>query len=214
MCPVFDFQNTIDFRLVGGSDMGNFVFPLGDDSDAQFDGLIGGVMSPNKMEDNVVFEIPGEGREVTLPGVGIVVDGSCVCVVDFHDLFDKPLGRALYASLATEYATVFLKNCPTIDTDNSDVLRRFCMFLDIIYDKKCNIYIQAEVSPEDIYQMPDFIQVDVIGATLDDIKSWRRAKSMLLEMKSVKYASIVKLCRNQLVASVVKKSAEAAERQP
>jgi len=213
VCPVFDFQNTTDFRLAGGSDMGNFVSPLGDESDAQFQGLIGGVMGSNKMEENVVFEIPGEGRQVTLPGSGIAADGSKACVVDFHDLFDKPLGRALYASLATEYATVFLKNCPSIDSDNSDVLRRFCMFMDIVYDKKCNFYIQAAVAPEQLYTMPDLTEVDVIGAVMDDIKSWRRAKSMLIEMKSLKYASIVKLSRNQLVASTVKKSAEAAERQ-
>jgi len=214
VCPVFDFQNTTDFRLSGGDDMGNFVSPLGDDSDAKFAGLVDGVMGGKKMAENVTFVIPGEGRQVTLPAAGVAADGSNACVVDFHDLFDKPLGRALYASLATQYATVFLKNCPTIDTDNSDVLRRFCMFLDIVYDKKCNIYIQAEVSPETIYTMPDLSTVDVIGTTLDDVKSWRRARSMLVEMKSVKYSSIVKLCRNQLVATSVQKSAEAAERSP
>jgi len=210
-CPEFDFREYAchaDYRLTDlENSNGNYVHPINDETTAQLKAMQNSVLGPGaQVEENFVFEIPGEGRSKVLPLSAIASDGSKLCEVDFRELFSKPLGRAIYSALAIEYDHIFITGAPKFKlAEQSAEFRRFVTFSDIVYGKKGSLYIQAECEATEIFEDPKGGSEEVGGAVEDDYRAWVRMKSMLGEMRTSKYSIISWLARNHMTKAAASK---------
>lgn len=229
-CPFFNFSkyHKVDHRVTNvEDDVGNFVHPVGEKTSQDIQGmqkaLLGIYSEPPLSEEHVKtdieFEIPeesesdvecelpakvydaGEAKSVKLALSADCPDGSKICQVDFSTLVLEPLGRDLYAALATEYDHVFVTGAPKLlPSEPPANLHRFVSFIELAYSRKCFLYIQADGPADEIFENPkagrEFIST---GPLEEDYRAWVRMKSILKEMHTQKYQIIAWLARNHLV---------------
>merc|ERR1712137_326933 len=203
-CPQFDFTifKAPNHRLTDLEiDLGRFVSPINEESAAKLAQIQKDLMGTNEIVKDAVFEIPGEGRSKTVPFSGICADGSKFAQFDFADLFEAPLGRAIFSALAIEYDHLFIMNAPQLHGEENAAFRRFYTFVDLVYGKKGNIYIQANVDAADIYAEPS-------EASIVDHQAWRRNRELLNEMRTPKYEILHWLARNHMVQATASKAVQ------
>jgi len=209
-CPEFDFTSfsKIDYRITDlDDDHGNFVYPINDGTLAKIKAMQQKLMEPHgtepkgTIEEDFVFEIPGEGRSHKLAAAGVCADGTKFCQVDFKSVFASAVGRSLFSGLAREYEHIYIVGAPKFNLlDQSAEFRRFTAFSDLAYSKKARIYIQAECDAIDIFEDPKQGQdVESAGVVEDDYRTWLRMVSMLKEMRTSKYETVAWLSRNHQI---------------
>lgn len=57
-----------------------------------------------------------------------------------------------YEQLIKKFPTIFLYDVPIFDETNRDACRRFMAFIDILYDQKGTLFMEAEMMPDQLYQ--------------------------------------------------------------
>ena len=91
-CPAFDFTSfpTTDYRIAElGDDHGNFVYPINDGTLGKIKAMQHDLMEPHgtepkgTIEEDVVFEIPGERRNHKIAVSGVWAEGTKFGQVDF-----------------------------------------------------------------------------------------------------------------------------------
>ncbi|KAL3318011.1 Lactation elevated protein 1 [Cichlidogyrus casuarinus] len=119
----------------------------------------------------------------------------------------KPLGASDYMALSKRFKVVFLSDVPVMGYDNMSYLRRFITLIDVLYDNRVRLVIQASTNPRKLFNFykpsetgPDFhsrqllddFQMDSTSAPSlltneEEIFAVDRTISRLIEMKSDKY---------------------------
>jgi len=196
--PMFDFTvfGITDHRL---SDLEesthHFVSPINEETSKQLETMQQDLIhDTGSVKSDQIFQIPGESRTKTVPKSGVAADGTKFAQFDFHELFDEPLGRAIYSALAIEYDHLFIMNAPKMAGEDNSQFRRFYTFVDLVYGKKGNLYLQTEVDAADIYEEPS-------EEAKVDHHAWWRNREMLNEMRTPKYQMLSWLARNHMVQS-------------
>ncbi len=95
--------------------------------------------------------------------------------LEFDTLCGHQRGSADYIEIARQYHTVFISNIPIMDDSHNDRARRFINMIDEYYDRKVNILVSAEGTPDSLYQ----------GQQLAE--EFMRTASRLQEMRSHEY---------------------------
>ena len=110
------------------------------------------------------------GRTVTLSAVH-----GDVCMVDFAELCDAPLGAVDYLELAGEFGTLLIAGIPRMSQECRDAARRFVTLVDALYEHKVKLICTAEVAVELLYTQGN------------EAFEFKRTQSRLIEMQSQAY---------------------------
>lgn len=98
-----------------------------------------------------------------------------VARISFDALCGSALAAVDYLALARSFHTVLIDRIPKLKAENRNEARRFTLLIDTLYDEKVKLVCSAEVPPAELY---------VEG---DNVESFRRAVSRLMEMQSADY---------------------------
>ena len=94
---------------------------------------------------------------------------------DFRTLCGGPRSQNDYLEIGSQFHTVFLSGVPRMSAGMASEARRFVWLIDVLYDRRVNLIISAEVEPESLY-------TDGVLAN-----EFQRTVSRLHEMNSVEY---------------------------
>ena len=70
---------------------------------------------------------------------------------DFKVLCGGPRSQNDFLEIASQFHTVFLSGVPRMEVRMSSEARRFTWLIDVLYDRRVKLVIQAEVEPEALY---------------------------------------------------------------
>ncbi len=152
--------------------------PLNADTDAKlaatFTRLATGKIDPAKT-------ITIYGREVVLRKHA---DG--VIWFDFAALCETPRSQNDYLELAQDHHTLILSNVPMLGTKDSNVIRRFTLLVDVLYDHRVKLIMSAAASLADISRVDESVTHSDTRRVLSE---FARTTSRLTEMQSSEYMS-------------------------
>jgi cell division protein ZapE len=70
---------------------------------------------------------------------------------DFKTLCGGPRSQNDYLELATQFHTIMLSDVPQMFVKNASEARRFTWLVDVLYDRRCKLFMSAAVAPELLY---------------------------------------------------------------
>jgi cell division protein ZapE len=70
---------------------------------------------------------------------------------DFKTLCGGARSQNDYLELAAQFHTIFLSDVPQMPMRMASEARRFTWLIDVLYDRRVKLVIQADVQPEDLY---------------------------------------------------------------
>jgi len=168
-------NSEIDYRLLQAVKKANGVYFVGDDSLSQMEETW---QILTKQSSTCATNLETQGRQVHVPKASM----SCeVASFSFQDVCGKPLGAADYLVIGENFHTVFLHHVPILTLEHVNVLRRFIIFVDAMYECHVKLIIHAQTLPQHIFQ------VDLQNKYCDEAFAFDRARSRLEEMSSQEY---------------------------
>ena len=72
----------------------------------------------------------------------------------FKELCDEARGSPDYQALGREFKSVILRGVPQLSMTRRDLMRRFILLIDTLYYQHRNVVIEAEVSLDDLFDVP------------------------------------------------------------
>ncbi|WP_050798407.1 cell division protein ZapE [Commensalibacter intestini] len=90
------------------------------------------------------------GRKLNVPHAA-----GDVARFKFADLCDVALGVGDYLALAQRFKTIILDDIPVFNPENVNVIERFTMLIDVLYEQNVKLYVSAETDFEHIYRKED-----------------------------------------------------------
>ena len=97
---------------------------------------------------------------------------------DFKTLCGGPRSQNDYLEIATQFHTVFLSDVPHMPVRLASEARRFTWLVDVLYDRRVNLILSAEVHPEALYTEGPLVH------------EFARTVSRLSEMQSKEFLSL------------------------
>lgn len=94
---------------------------------------------------------------------------------DFNVICNLPRSQLDYLELADRFKCIFVSNIPSIAAEDTIHAILFIHFIDVMYDKKTQVIISAEVTPDKLYPTGPLRE------------SFKRTESRLQEMQSQDY---------------------------
>jgi len=173
---VVEVDSGVDYRRRTLEQDSVYHTPLSTDTDtklaATFARLVTGKVSADK-------SITLLGREIALRKRA---DG--VIWFDFAALCETPRSQNDYLELAEANHTLILSSVPILGRKDSNVIRRFTLLVDVLYDHRVKLIMSAAASLAEISKVDDSVK---------DSDTWRvltefaRTTSRLTEMQSAEY---------------------------
>jgi cell division protein ZapE len=164
---VLELEGDQDYRLQLFQNSSVYHAPLGDEAilnlSREFDRLANGMV-----DEMGRFEVPGRA-------VRFVKRASGIIWCDFNALCGPPRWQNDYIELARCHHTVFISDIPQLDGTWDDRTRRFINLIDVFYDRKVKVVINADAEPDLLYS----------GTRL--AFEFKRTASRLKEMQSTAY---------------------------
>jgi len=80
------------------------------------------------------------------------VSSGRVARFNFDVLFRSPLGASDFLALASKFHTIFVDGVPRLDSSAHNDVRRFIIFIDILYENKCLFICSSEVPLDQIFR--------------------------------------------------------------
>lgn len=180
-CPELEMSSAFIYRSVGVEGSGNFVVGINDANLAVVDEKW--KEHAGEFTSNVKLEISFGNLFIDIKATG---NDQPVARLDSDVLCGMPLGRSVYALIATTYSTVFIDNIRKLGNEE---FKRFVSFIDMLYDKK--VILHTCFAVYDIFRQ----ELEAV----DEKLAWSRCKSMMTEMESTKCQGMAWLMRRHLV---------------
>jgi protein AFG1 len=170
-------DSDVDYRLVQGENKARGVYFVSNDanSDSQFNEAFEKLTKGSLITAKTLM---AQGRSVKVPRASLEYR---VARLSFDDLCRKPLGAADYLVIAENFHTVFVEDIPLLSMNDVNLVRRFIVFIDAMYECHVKLIIHAEALPNNIFQ------VDLDNEHCDEAFAFDRTRSRLEEMGSDKY---------------------------
>jgi cell division protein ZapE len=105
---------------------------------------------------------------------------------DFDALCETPRSQNDYLELAQEHHTLILSNVPVLATKESNVIRRFTLLIDVLYDHRVKLVMSAAATLNEISRIDEAL---TDGDTRRVLSEFTRTTSRLTEMQSAEYMS-------------------------
>lgn len=102
---------------------------------------------------------------------------------DFKSLCGGPRSQNDYLELANHFHTVLLSNVPQMAPAMAAEARRFTWLVDVLYDRRVNLIMSAEVAVEQLYTEGQM--VNEFARTVSRIKEMQTSEFLALERRNV-----------------------------
>lgn len=166
---IVDVDNGTDYRSLTLSQLKLYHVPCGPQADAAmaqaFDQLLA---SP---DEDPTLRI--ESREILARR-----KAGGVVWFDFKTLCGGPRSQNDYLEIATQFHTVFLSDVPHMPVRLASEARRFTWLVDVLYDRRVNLILSAELAPQALYTEGPLVH------------EFARTVSRLREMQSKEFLSL------------------------
>jgi cell division protein ZapE len=159
-----------DYRLERLAGMQVYLTPLGAAADAAMDAVWTRLTGTTRGEPATLVV---QGRELRVPQAA-----KGAARFTFDELCARPVGAADYLAVARTYHTVFVDQIPVMTPAMPNEARRFTLLIDTLYDEHVKLVCSAAGKPDELYR------------TGDNVESFHRAVSRLMEMQSADYLSL------------------------
>jgi len=186
-------KSETDYRLVKSgamNDHGNRerkVYFVGHCSVEAFNAMFTDLTKHEKIIENSTIKT-ADGRQVYVRKSSPTYN---VARFSFDDICRKPLGASDYLAIASSFHTVFLEAVPLLNINDVNIVRRFIVFVDIMYEYNIKLIVQADAEPDSLFQ-----GLDVNNRVIDEAFSFDRTRSRLEEMGSESYLKAQKWTGN------------------
>lgn len=145
---VVHLDNGIDYRRAPGLAAGDhYFFPLG--------------QAARKWAEEKFFMI-SEGalpytETVTVKGRDLLIRAAGRAArISFADMCERPHAAEDYIRLADRFDSFILEGVPKMGYDRRNETKRLMLLIDVLYDRKKNVFITADAAPEKIYFGHDY----------------------------------------------------------
>jgi cell division protein ZapE len=105
---------------------------------------------------------------------------------DFVALCETPRSQLDYLELAQSNHTLLLSNVPMLGTKDANVIRRFTLLIDVLYDHRVKLVMSAAAPLVEISRVDDSVKDSDTRRVLSE---FARTVSRLTEMQSAEYMS-------------------------
>jgi cell division protein ZapE len=112
--------------------------------------------------------------------------GEGVIWFDFAALCETPRSQLDYLELAQAHHTLILSNVPMLGTRDANVIRRFTLLIDVLYDHRVKLVMSAAAPLAQISRVDDSMKDSDTRRVLSE---FARTASRLTEMQSAEYMS-------------------------
>ena len=100
----------------------------------------------------------------------------------FSELCEQPLGAADYIALASFYSHVIITGVPSFTIYKRDIMRRWILLIDELYNRKVKLICTAESDIPNLYKGEQ--------GNYDENFAFERTVSRLIEMQTVEYQQL------------------------
>ena len=127
-------------------------------------------------------------KRITIYGRDIALRKRAEGVIwfDFAALCETPRSQNDYLELAQANHTLLLSNVPMLRSKDANVIRRFTLLVDVLYDHRVKLIISAAASLTDISTVDETLTDSDTRRVLNEFS---RTTSRLIEMQSAEYMS-------------------------
>ncbi len=175
---VVEVDSGIDYRRRTLEQDSVYHWPLGAETDAKLAATFARLATSKVSGDKTITIY---GREIVLRKRA---DG--VIWFDFAALCETPRSQNDYLELAQAHHTLIVSNVPVLGTKDSNVIRRFTLLVDVLYDHRVKLVISAAAPLAEISHLDDSV---TDGDTRRVLSEFTRTTSRLTEMQSAEYMS-------------------------
>jgi cell division protein ZapE len=122
-------------------------------------------------------------REVVLMVLGRplhIQAAAGVARMSFSELCEAALGPADYLAIARQFHTLILEAIPVIREEQRDIVRRFILLIDSLYDQHVKLIASAAAEPAELY----------LGRHGGEAQAFGRTASRLVEMRGEDYLGL------------------------
>jgi predicted ATPase len=168
-------QSETDYRLVQGENKARGVYFIGPESKSEFERVCRSLTKHSPIEP---IHLSVQGRMVHVPQASMTYG---VARFTFDDLCSQPKGAADYLLIGETFHTVFVEDVPILNENAINLVRRFIIFVDAMYESHVKLIIHAATLPQGIFK------VDLANKVIDEVFAFDRTRSRLEEMSSDGY---------------------------
>jgi len=168
-------ESETDYRLIQGENKARGVYFVGEQTKAEFEGSFKALTKGSATGSTTLTT---HGRIIQVPTASLE---HRVAKFSFDDLCRNPRGAADYLLIGENFHTVFIENIPALTMNDVNLVRRFIVFVDAMYECHVKLIVHAETLPEGIFK------VDLANNHCDEVFAFDRTQSRLQEMGSDEY---------------------------
>ncbi|CAF1075634.1 unnamed protein product [Rotaria sp. Silwood1] len=185
MCTVYNMDSSTDYRLIGTQGHVQTVFKANrPETASELDSLCARLIAPFEPQTTT---LDVNGRDITIPW-----QARGVIKFSFDELCGQEYFSADYIAIASTYHTLILTDIPKLNIEQRDLIRRFIILIDELYNYHTKLIISMYVhTVKDIFNPlkdnPNLKREDLL--TMDEFHSFDRTISRLIEMQSKEYLS-------------------------
>ena len=175
---VVEVDSGVDYRRRTLEQDNVYHWPLGEDADARLAATFARVATTKVTLD----------KKITLYGRDIALRKRAEGVIwfDFAALCETPRSQNDYLELAHANHTLMLSNVPLLSTKDANVIRRFTLLVDVLYDHRVKLIMSAAAALADISKVDEAL---TDSGTRRVLNEFSRTISRLTEMQSSEYMS-------------------------
>jgi len=171
---VINVDNGTDYRGLTMEQLQLYHTPLGPDADAAM--TIAFERLAEQPDQDPVLKIESRLIQAKRRAGGVVW-------FDFKTLCGGPRSQNDYLELASQFHTVLLSNVPQMAPRMAAEARRFTWLVDVLYDRRVNLIMSAEVATELLYTEGQMVNEFV--RTVSRIKEMQTGEFLALERRNV-----------------------------
>eukprot|EP00978_Attheya_sp_CCMP212_P029756 scaffold106863_cov47-Attheya_sp.AAC.1 len=180
-------ESETDYRLVQGQHKARGVYFIGDESKGDFEEMFRMLTKqppqPQQQQQQANHGIQStslvtQGRRVHIPRASVEYG---VARFTFDELCRTASGAADYLTIGEHFHTIFIEDIPKLTMTHVNLVRRFIIFIDAMYECHVKLIVHAATKPEGIFQ------VDLDDRFNDEVFAFDRTRSRLEEMGSEAY---------------------------
>ena len=172
-------ESDVDYRLVQGLNKARGVYFIGNNDEKD---------GKPAFEDAFLQLTKGSPiSSTTLSTQGRIIPVPKACLeygiarFTFNDLCRQARGAADYLLIGEHFHTVFVEDVPSLTMNDVNLVRRFIIFVDAMYECHIKLIVHAETGAEGIFK------VDLENQVCDEAFAFDRTRSRLEEMGSDDY---------------------------
>ncbi len=175
---VVQVDSGIDYRRRTLEQDNVYHWPLGSDADKKLAATF----------SKLATDKPSTVTKITLYGREIALRKRAANVIwfDFAALCETPRSQNDYLELAQANHTLILSNVPMLGIKDANVIRRFTLLVDVLYDHRVKLIMSAAASLTDISKVDEALTDSDTRRVLTEFS---RTTSRLIEMQSAEYMS-------------------------